>query len=281
MPASATRRALVLGAGAAILSGGRAQAAAIEVAPVITDLPPGQMVAVLTVTNRGAQTTAAQVRSFAWNQSSAADQLVPTDDLLVSPPIFELAPGGAQTIRMVLRGRPLPGERAFRLLVDEIPAASTPGMVRLALRLSLPVFAYGQQAAPARLEWRIADGALLVTNRGARRARLGDLVAVGADGTRLALAAPENPVRAGGAGAPLGHPRRDAATRPAAPADRDPRYRSLRGRGRATGLGDAAWPAAAPCSVLPPVGSGVAGWSPGSPSWRYRPWPASAGCCSR
>lgn len=193
MLAATSRRALFLGAGTIALSWQQAQAAAIEVAPILTELAPGQAIGVLTLTNRSAQTAAAQVRSFAWSQSAAADQLVPTEELLVSPPIFEMAPGAAQTIRMVLRGRPLPGERAFRLLVDEIPPTGTPGMVRLALRLSLPVFAYGQHAAPARLEWRIADGALLVRNRGARRARLTDLVAVPADGSQLALTAPENP----------------------------------------------------------------------------------------
>ncbi|WP_458097821.1 fimbrial biogenesis chaperone [Roseomonas sp. WA12] len=182
-------------AAAVLLTPGPAEAGSLEVAPVSTDLLPGQQASVVTVTNRDTTPTSVQVRAFDWSQDATSDRLTPTQDLLVSPPAFQLAPGGSQVVRMVLRRPPAQGERAFRLLVDQIPGPADAGQqVRFALRLSLPVFAQTSANGRPQLEWRLqSSGELVVANRGTRRAQLAGLSLAGPGGTSIPLAAPENP----------------------------------------------------------------------------------------
>lgn len=171
-----------------------AAAGSIEVAPVSTDLAPGQQASVVTVTNRDTAPTSVQVRAFAWTQDATRDQLTPTQDLVVSPPVFQLAPGASQVVRMVLRTPAQGREQAFRLLVDQIPGPGDAGQVRFALRLSIPVFAQAAASGRAELDWRLRPGGeLVVANRGTRRAQLAGLALAVPGGAPLALAAPENP----------------------------------------------------------------------------------------
>lgn len=99
------------------------------------------MATTLTVTNRSGQSVPVQIRAFAWDQAGGADHLTPTTDLMVSPPIVEIGPGVPQVIRLVLRHPAVQAEQAFRIIVDQIPPPGAPGTVRIALRLSIPVFA--------------------------------------------------------------------------------------------------------------------------------------------
>jgi fimbrial chaperone protein len=154
-----------------------ARAGTIEVAPIITDMVAGQSSSVLTVTNRNPQGVAIQLRGFQWSQPAGSDVLTPATELVISPPMFQLAPNVSQTVRLLLRGGAAPAdrERSYRLLVDEIPEPGDGGQVRFALRLSLPVFARGN--APAALvEWGwTPDGQLSAINRGGRHTRLAEL----------------------------------------------------------------------------------------------------------
>ncbi len=160
--------------------GSLVSAQTLEVTPVTVDLPSGGLTSTLQITNRGSLPTTIQVRPFAWSQPAGKDQLDPTPELLVSPPFCTLGAGESQTVRLVLRRPATTGEAAFRLLVDELPPAVAPGSVRVALRLSLPVFAAPAVVARPALSWKVADGqdgvpALVVRNDGARRIRLSDL----------------------------------------------------------------------------------------------------------
>lgn len=71
-----------------------AQAAAVlEVAPVVHELPPGQTMSSMTITNRGAAPSWIQARAFEWRQDEALEQLQPTAEMVASPPLFQLEPG--------------------------------------------------------------------------------------------------------------------------------------------------------------------------------------------
>ncbi|WP_165838762.1 fimbrial biogenesis chaperone [Roseicella frigidaeris] len=200
------RKLIPILAGAALamlaaLPGGPARAASIEVAPVVIALAPDQRSAVVTLTNRSGEPTAAQLRAFAWRQSATQEELAPTEELLVSPPVFRLAPGASQVVRLVLRPAAAAAERSFRLLVDELPPP-IPGAtgVRMALRLSLPVFAPPPAAPPAALAWRLSpEGRLSVTNTGQRHERLTELRLTAADGSVIPLQAPATPYVLAGA----------------------------------------------------------------------------------
>src|SRR5689334_2849737 len=79
-----------------LLAAPRAHAQSLEVAPVRIELAAGQTTTTVTVTNRGTKATGIQARAFAWSQSANDDQLSPTKDVLLSPPIAEVAPGETQ-----------------------------------------------------------------------------------------------------------------------------------------------------------------------------------------
>lgn len=180
-----------------LLAAGIAHAGPLEVSPVTMEMAPGRMATTLTVTNHGTARTAIQVRSFAWAQGGTEDTLTRTDDLVVSPPMFQLGPNEAQTVRLMAR-RPAQGsEASYRLLLDELPAGREPGAIQLALRLSLPVFvAPAGQTAPD-LAWRVVQSAggaeVRVLNRGTRRDRIADVAVALPGGASVKPAGLQNP----------------------------------------------------------------------------------------
>lgn len=160
---------------AACVCGTRAQAQMLEVAPVSIVFAPEQRAASMTVTNRSNAPVVIQVRPFVWRETDGSVSLTDTAALAVSPPFAEVAPGQAQSIRLVLRSPPGAAESTYRLFIDELPPPNTPG-IRVALRISLPVFAQPTVQAAAALVWQIVQGRrgseLEVRNRGNRHATI-------------------------------------------------------------------------------------------------------------
>jgi fimbrial chaperone protein len=173
------RAKMALAAIASLTSVAAAHAGTVEVSPVTVTLQPGQTATTLSVVNHGTSRTAIQVRSFAWSQGPSSEDLTPTNELVVSPPIFQLGPEETQTVRLLLRRPPQGVESSYRLLLDELPVGSTPGVVQFALRLSLPLFALPAGQGMPNLSWHIAPGAsgteLVVANHGTRHDRLSGL----------------------------------------------------------------------------------------------------------
>jgi len=166
---------------AASLLGVPVFAGSLSVSPIRVDVAAGQRSVTLIVRNDGDQTTLVQTQIMAWSQADNEDRLEPTSDLLASPPNFELVPGGVQTVRLALR-RPadVDRERAYRIVVSEVPGPPQPGFTgaTFALRLSLPIFvdATTIRTAP-QLAWSGAVGAdggleLTATNTGSRHIQL-------------------------------------------------------------------------------------------------------------
>ena len=159
-----------------------AAGASLEVNPVRLTLSAAQPVAALTVRNAGTQPTSLHLQVMAWTQTDAADHYAATRELLVTPPIFTLAPGAVQTVRVGLR-RPVDPERelAYRLYLQEIPdsvAADGTG-VRIVLRIGVPVFVPPRAPAAPLLRWRAQRDAgaivLHAQNTGKSHARIVEL----------------------------------------------------------------------------------------------------------
>jgi fimbrial chaperone protein len=156
------------------------RAASLEVNPVLITLAAGQTATTIEVTNHGAAPTAIQARAYHWAQAGDDDTLAPTQDVIVSPPIFTVPGGGSQTMRLLLRGvgTTVGDERTYRLLLDEVPAANTLNrQISFTMRLSLPVFVGGAASARPKLQWRVDHAAsgqtvLTVTNTGSAYDRL-------------------------------------------------------------------------------------------------------------
>ncbi|MGA3400441.1 MAG: molecular chaperone [Acetobacteraceae bacterium] len=150
------------------------QAASLEISPVLVTLAAGQTAATIEVTNHGGAPSAIQARVYRWTQAGDDDALAPTHDIIVSPPIFTIADGGSQTMRLLLRGGIAAGaERSYRLLLDEVPPPNMQNRhVVFALRLSLPVIVRASSSGRPTLQWRAQRGAsgqtmLTASNAGA------------------------------------------------------------------------------------------------------------------
>jgi len=158
-----------------------AHAASLQISPVIVDLGARDQAATVLLNNTSAtESMFGQVRVFKWDQHAGEDVLVPTEDMVASPPLIRIAPASSQLIRLVrTKADALPDEGAYRVLIDEI---ATPGQapqegVTLRLRYSVPVFVNPLQAGTPTLKWRLQRdkaGAmqLQVVNSGNRRAQI-------------------------------------------------------------------------------------------------------------
>lgn len=192
-PGLAAAVGLVFGLGAP--AAGLAQA--ITVLPVNIQMAPGQLAATLTIVNEGDVDTSVQVRAFAWSQQPGGDRLDPSALILASPPLATIKPHARQVVRLILRQAPTSREESYRLILDQIPPPGAPGTVRLALRLSIPVFAEPPVRVVPALSFALdpASGAaaLIVRNDGKRHARINDLAIVQADGKAIKLSTGTSP----------------------------------------------------------------------------------------
>lgn len=149
-------RALALVAAVAALqtpAAGHAQAA-LRVQPLTVDVASPAQASSVTLQNNGREELSLQLRVFKWSKSEGGDRLVPTDEVVASPPVARIAPGSNYTIRLArTAGAAKPRtEEAYRLWIDELPPAqlvrTAGGQVDVRLRLDLPVYFRGTGTAP-------------------------------------------------------------------------------------------------------------------------------------
>jgi len=174
-----------------------AGAGGLQVSPVGLSLQPGQTADGLWLTNASDAVMHAQIRVYRWTQEGGEDKLTPSQGLVVSPPMLQLAAGDKQLVRAIRLDTPAGGanavEDAYRMVIDELPIG-TEGKKGLSfvMRYSVPVFvappgAAGAAPAP-QLGWALhrqgGQVMLEVANRGAVHAQLAGVSFVAADGTR-------------------------------------------------------------------------------------------------
>jgi len=170
-----------------LAAGLAAGAQSLAVLPVNVFLAPGQNAATLAVTNHGDRETAIQIRPFAWNQPDGNDDLVATDELVISPPLATVAAGATQVVRLILRHPPGGREDTYRILLDQIPPPAEPGVVHVVLRLSIPIFAQPEIRALPHLQFHIERNGgqvyLVGVNDGLHHEVVRDIVLFTNDGT--------------------------------------------------------------------------------------------------
>jgi len=162
--------------------GAMLQAASLQVAPVLVEVPTPAATSTLKLRNEGTKPLDAQIRIFRWTQVDGADSLTPTEDVAASPPLASLRPSTDYTVRIVRTSKePVVKEESYRLLIDELPAAAAgaPATVNIALRYSIPVFFTVPSVAAPKLTWEVQQRAnkpiIVVSNAGDRRIRLSKL----------------------------------------------------------------------------------------------------------
>ncbi len=170
-----------------------ASAASLQVSPVNIEVPSPGTASTVELVNLGKDQINAQVRIFEWKQIDGKDELVPTRDVVASPPALKMTAGKKSVIRIVRTNKaPVQGEETYRLVVDEIPSASKPREtgVNFAVRYSIPVF-FNAAGVANDVAWtaRIEKGRLRLTahNSGDRRLRVSSLRATTKSGAAIKI----------------------------------------------------------------------------------------------
>lgn len=183
-----TRRLIAAAAWFACAS---AAAGSFSITPVRIDIAAGRRAASLEIENTGGETAQVQAERFRWKRDNGGDdELEATDAFVVSPPIFSLAPGQKQIVRVLLLAPTDPRiETAYRLILQEVPQGDPPpNTVATVLRISLPIFVTPAGAQPD-VVWSLQrDGAsfrLAAENRGQAHAFITSVRTVG--GEKLAV----------------------------------------------------------------------------------------------
>lgn len=175
-----------------LLAAGIARAGSIQLTPVRVNLSDATKVAVLTVRNTGSEKSVMQVTLKKWTLEGGINTYQLSQDLVITPVTFRLAPGAQQIVRIGLRNTAAPvNEGAYRMLVEEVPAplSSAVTQTRLVVRHDLPVFIAPAGPANAGLDFSVecASGAgnLHVTNIGNVHAQLRNVVLEADSGKRV------------------------------------------------------------------------------------------------
>lgn len=141
----APRWALISIAALGLLAAEVAQAGSFSVSPVRIYMQARERATAVTIVNEADTELVMQAELFLWKQKAdGTDELTPTDDLVLAPPILKVAPQSRQVVRLANLKPVLPGEqRTYRMIVREIPEArpaQAGAQVQIALAFSLPVF---------------------------------------------------------------------------------------------------------------------------------------------
>lgn len=161
-------------------------AATFGLTPMRVALSSASPTGIVTVNNSGDAPLTVQVQPLAWSQPGGKDLYEETRAFIVSPPIFTIPPGGAQIVRVALRGQPAANvEQSYRLVFREVPAAEEASTDRalfhIALNMDIPMFvapATGTAAPVADFGFDAGAGGpprLRIGNKGNANLRLADL----------------------------------------------------------------------------------------------------------
>jgi fimbrial chaperone protein len=160
--------------GLLLLAGGLSlQAGSYTVKPVRIELSARQLRTTIQIQNLADEPTTVQAHVVGWNANGAEEVLSDNDEILLNPPIFTVAAGHTQFLRLGLR-HPQPDSRegTYRLILEEVPPPPSVKFsgVRTLLKISVPIFIKPRVSAP-QLAWTLQrtsdqEVRLSVQNRG-------------------------------------------------------------------------------------------------------------------
>jgi fimbrial chaperone protein len=174
---------------------GSCTAATFQISPVTASLSTGHRIAAFVVRNTSDKATTIQLRTVSWSQANGEDAFASTQEILATPPISTIPPGGRQIVRVgILHEQPDRTERAYRLFVREVPSAPTTGKtgLRVVLEMSLPIFVEPAVMGSPRLSWSATRPddrhvRIQVRNEGTRHVHLAHVQLQAAHGQKLPI----------------------------------------------------------------------------------------------
>jgi fimbrial chaperone protein len=167
-----------------LATAGTAVAGSFSVTPTRIELRGAQRTAVVTLHNADSAPLTVQASLVGWTQPQGEDTYAETRELLVTPPVFTIAPNGEQIVRIALRRAPDPAlELPYRIFFQEVPQAARPDFtgLNIALKVGVPIFVLPEPAAAGNLAWELhaqADGKLRIDaiNTGTGHVQVTDFV---------------------------------------------------------------------------------------------------------
>ncbi len=154
-----------------------ARAEGFDARPVLIETRDG--LGAIVITNPGDRKIYLETLVYDWSQNAAGhDVLSESDAAIASPPAMWVGPHSTYNLRVKLPTSDGGRERAFRVLIRQLPDRSdiTAGRIVFALTQSLPAFAEPADLQPPALRGRLIDARhLLISNDGGRRARIANI----------------------------------------------------------------------------------------------------------
>jgi len=153
-----------------------AEAGALQVDPIKVEITAERKIASVRVKNESDRPVTIRGYVLAWSQTNGEDVHAESNAVVVSPPIATIAPGSVQLVRVGLRPGSS-GPASYRLMVEEVPEANPGAGVQVALRLSIPLYAFQKAGAMSDVNWKASrqpDGtwALDAANTGSGYVRI-------------------------------------------------------------------------------------------------------------
>jgi len=167
---------VVLFVGLVMLLPVAALAVSFTINPVRVDLGSNRPYAVMKIGNTADVPLTLQARAYRWIGEEEKGGLAPTDDIMLNPPVFTIAPGATRYLRLGLRtANRGTTELTYRLALQEVPKpaqdATEGASLHTIMRLTIPIFAPPKTAVAAKLAWSIEETAggkfkLMAANKG-------------------------------------------------------------------------------------------------------------------
>lgn len=169
--------AAALLAAAAVTASQPAHADGFDARPVTIETRDG--LASVVLTNPGDRKIYLETQIYGWSQDAAGQNVLSeSDTAIASPPAMWMGPHSTYNLRVKLPGGSPGQERAYRVMIKQLPDRSDiqAGRIVFALTQSLPAFVEPADLAPPALRGRFTDARrILISNDGGRRARLANI----------------------------------------------------------------------------------------------------------
>lgn len=158
----------------------------VTISPVLLELSPEGPITSVTLTNDNVRPLTIQAETLSWHQEEGENIYDVTDDLIVSPVIVQIPPGGKQIFRVTLRKTSLMSstkELAYRLVLEDISnQVENSAGVFFKINHSLPLFVLPESGQKQSTLWQscpsetpAAPACIELINTGVNRIRLSQL----------------------------------------------------------------------------------------------------------
>jgi fimbrial chaperone protein len=164
-------------AAAALTGSPPARADGFDARPVVIEARDG--LGSIVLSNPGERKIYLETQVYDWSQDAAGhDVLAESDTAIASPPAMWVGPHSTYNLRVKLPAGAPGQERAYRVMIKQLPDRSdiTAGRIVFALTQNLPAFAEPADLQPPALRGRLIEPrTILISNDGGRRARLANI----------------------------------------------------------------------------------------------------------